>query len=288
MRNFKRERARGKGTHWGARVAALAAMLLLPLGFASAQASLPEAPSNFPFTLTGPEAVTPEELDAFGFVMEATLPSNTIARAEAFIREFPDSQLLSLAQLREMKAEIDANSYEGAVAVGHELLRRNPNNLEALILMAGVLPNFLPSYPDARKANALKEAREDIQTATQLLQTFHLMEGIPARAFLTNKQNLRISLKQAAAFVDLASGNYERAIQEYQAVLAENPTPPAVISFRLGIAYYHAGQVEKARAQLERAMQVDTGIIGKRAASLLKEIASKPNSLHQSPAGPER
>jgi tetratricopeptide (TPR) repeat protein len=275
MRNCNAdEGAGGKRTHGRAHGAALATILLLPAGFAWAQASFREAPANFPFTLNGPEAVTPAELDAFGLIMEANLPSSIIARAEAFVLHFPDSQLLSLAQLREMKAEIDANSYEGAVAVGHELLRRNPKNLEALILMAGVLPNFPPSYPDSRKTNALKEAREDIQSADQALHTFHLMESFSARVFLKNKQDLRISLKEAGAFVDLASGNYERAIQEYQGVLAESPSQPSVIHFRLGIAYYRAGQMEKARAQLEKAMQGDTGIVHKQAANLLRKITS--------------
>ena len=96
---------------------------------------------------------------------------------EPCISQFPDSQLLSLTRLRELQAEIDANSYEGALAVGHDLLRASPRNLEALILMAGVLPNFPSSYSAARKANSIKEARDDIQAANELLQTFHPMEG---------------------------------------------------------------------------------------------------------------
>jgi hypothetical protein len=90
--------------------------------------------------------------------------------------------------------------------------------------MPGVLPNFLPSCSDRRKANAVKEAREDIQAANELLQTFHPMEGFPAGAFLKCKRNQRISLKEAG-FVDLASGNYEHANQEYQAFVPKNPYP---------------------------------------------------------------
>lgn len=269
-------------------MAVLAALLLLASGAASAQGSALGVPSNLPFTLNGPEAASPEELDAFGLVMEASSPASVISQTEAFVHEFPDSQLLSFIQLRELQAEIDVNSYEGAIGIGHEVLRKSPKNLEALILMAEVLPEFPPSLPEARKAIAIKEAREDIQAANELLQTFHLMESYSARDFLKYKRKLRNSLKEAAASVDLASGNDERAIQEYQAILAENLTPSAIIYFRLGIAYYHAGQMEKARLQLERAVQADKGIVGKQAANLLKQIAPKSSGSQNSPAGVKR
>ena len=288
MRNCNGARARRKGPAAEAWAAALAAVLVWPSLLVGAQEGLSEVPSNLPFTLNGPEAVTAVELDAFGLVMEATSPSSTIAHAEAFVSQFPDSQLLSLTRLRELQAEIDANSYEGALAAGHDLLRASPRNLEALILMAVVLPNFPPSYSAVRKTNSIKEARDDIQAANELLQTFHPMEGFSPGEFLKYKHKLRVSLKEAAATVDLASGENERAIQEYQEVLSENSPPSAIIYFRLGVAYYRAGQTEKARKQLERAMQVDNGIVRKRAADLLNQIASNPKGLQNSPADVKR
>ncbi len=286
MRNCNGESISGKRHVWITQAAALAALLLLTSGLALAQGS--GVPSNLPFTLNGPEAATPQELDAFGLVMEAASPSSVIAQTEAFVHQFPDSQLLSFIRLRELQAEIDVNSYEGAIGIGHELLQKSPKNLEALVLMAGVLPEFPPSLSAARKANAIKEARADIQAANDLLQTFHLMESYSARDFLKYKRKLRSSLDEAAASVDLVSGNYSRAIQEYQAVLAENSTPSALIYFRLGIAFYHAGQMEKARLQLEKAMQADKGIVGKQAANLLKQIPPESNGSQNSPAGVKR
>jgi len=286
MRNCNGGSISGKRHVWRTQTAALSALLLLAPSLVLAQGS--GVPSNLPFTLNGPEAATPQELDAFGLVMEAASPSSVIAQTEAFVHQFPDSQLLSFIRLRELQAEIDANSYEGAIAIGHELLQKSPKNLEALVLMAGVLPEFPGSLSAARKANALKEAREDIQAASDLLQTFHLMENYSARDFLKYKRKLRSSLDEAAASVDLASGNYERAIQEYQAVLAENLTPSAIIYFRLGIAYYHAGEMEKARLQLEKAMQADKGIVGRQAANLLKQIPPESTGSQNPPAGVKR
>jgi tetratricopeptide (TPR) repeat protein len=151
--------------------------------------------------------------------------------------------------------------------------------------MAGVLPNFPPSYSAARKANAIKEAQDDIQLANDVLQTFHPMEGYSPGDFLKYKRKLRTSLKEAAATTDLAAGNNDRAIQEYQELVAENPAPSPTISFRLGVAYYRAGQTEKARQQLEKAMQGDHGIVRKRAADLLNQMTVKPGGSPNSTQG---
>jgi hypothetical protein len=283
MTNCNGEQAVSGYACCGAPGVVLAAVFLLSGSPAGGQAASPNTQETFPFTFSGAQAATPEELDAFGLVQEASMPSEIIAEAEAFTQTFPNSQLLSLVQLREMKSEIEVNSYQGAVALGHTLLRTNPNNLEALILLSGVLPNFPSSYPVPLKSSALKEAQADVQNADQLLQTFHVMEGFPPRAFLTEKAKLRLSLNEAAAFVDLASGNYQRAIQEYEAIPAGSRA--AASCLRLGFAYFHMGQTEKARAQLTLAMQKDTGVVGKRAASMLEQIAPKPAAPHPSSGG---
>ena len=266
----------------------LAALVFLQSGPSFSQTTLSEAPAEFPSTPSGPEALSPEELDAFGLVMESGPPSQVIVRAEAFHHQYPDSQLLPLAQLREMRAEIQINSYEGAVALGQELLRQNPNNLEALVLLAGVLPNFPPAYSAERKAKALKQAADDIQGATQLLHTFHIMEGVSVNSFLQNKRRLYVSLKEAAAFLDLVSANYEGAIRQYQAALAEDPAPSAVTYLRLGMAYYAAGQLDRAGPPLEKAMQADTEVIRQQAGKLLKDITSNRNAFHNTPSETER
>ncbi len=275
----------GSCGRYAASAVLLATFLVSQSGPAWPQAVLPEAPTDFPSTPSGPEALSPEELDDFGLVMEGATASEVIARAEAFGHQYPDSQLLPLAQLREMKAEIQLDSYEGAVSIGHEILRRTPKNLEALVLMAGVLPNFPASYPAERKARALKEAGEDVQAAGQLLHTLHIREGVSARTFLKNRRKLSASLKEASAFVDLASGNYQSAIRQYRVALEMDSTPPAATFLRLGFAYYKAGQVENARSPLEKAMQADTGLIRKEADRLLKEIAASSNVIRSAPGG---
>lgn len=267
--------------------ALLAAFLLSQAGFAGPQAIVPGIPADFPSTPNGPEALSPEELDALGLIMEAGTPFEVIARAEAFSSQYPDSQLLPLALLREMKAEIQLNSYEGAVAIGHEILHKNAQNLEALALLASILPNFPASYPAERKAKALREAEDYIRAARQLLRTFHLPEGVSAPSFLNNKRKLSLSLQESAGFVALVAGNYEGAIREYRLALEANPNPSAATWLRLGVAYYRTGQFEKARLPLERAMQTGTEIIQKEAEKLLKEIAANHDTVRSAREGGE-
>lgn len=225
--------------------------------------------SQFPGTATGPQARTRAELDAFGRVMESQAPADIITAAEAFVSHYAQSELLPMVRLREMQAEMDVNSYEGATATGHELLSENPRNLEALLLMADILPDFPPRYA-ARRGAILAEARKDIQSAGQLLQTFHLPQGASPEEFLMNKQRLAVSLAEATGFLDLVAEQYEGAIRHYRWAVVHGGDPSPAALLRLGQAYSDVGDVRNARLQWERAMRTGTGLIRQKAAELLK------------------
>lgn len=239
---------------------------------------------ELPNTLDGPQAQSRQELDAFGWVMVAHAPASIIGAAETFAQNFPNSQLLPLVLIQEMKAEIAVNSYDGALAAGHRLLLINPNNLEALILMAQVLPNFPPS--DAgHKDQILAEAQKDIQSAENLLQTFHLPTGISAREFLQNKRRLATSLEEAAGFVDLKGGQYKRSIRKYEWALNHGGDRSAVTSLRLGLAYFYAGNTIEAEKNLKDAMKSQSPLLQKRAAEVLAKISkgtATPNTVQGS------
>lgn len=226
---------------------------------------------ELPNTLNGPQAQSRQELDSFGRVMMAHAPASIIGTAETFAHNFPNSQLLPLVLIQEMKAEIAINSYDGAVANGHRLLSINPNNLEALILMAQVLPDF-PASEASRKAQILAEAQKDIKSAENLLQTFHLPTGVSAREFLKNKRRLATSLEEAAGYVDLKGGHYKRAIQKYEWALNHGSDRSAVTSLRLGLAYFYAGNTIQAEKNLNDAMKSQSSLLQKRAAEILAKI----------------
>jgi len=242
----------------------------------SSQAVTRDDAFAFPNTPTGPQALSRAELDDFGLVAESSTPARTIEKAEAFRLRYPRSQMLSLVSLNEMRAEIQVNSYSGAVAIGHEVLRLDPNNLEALVLMAQVLPDFPASYSGSR-ANAITEAENCIDAAQQLLRTFHLPAGASTDDFLRGKRSLEVSLHESAGFVKLVSGRYDDAIRDYEWVLQHTDSPSPSARLRLGLAYYNAGKLEAARAQLEQARQSGSDIVRGRAEEVLRAIDSGGN-----------
>lgn len=233
---------------------------------------------QLPNTPNGPQARTRAELDAFGRVMEAKQAASIIAAAETFASRYPQSQLLPMAKLREMRAEMDVNSYEGAVSIGRELLLENPRNLEALLLMAAILPDFPPGYAVQRKA-ILAEARKDAESAEQILNTLHLPEGASPREFIIEKRRMRASLAQAKGFSDLIAGQYHDAIAKYNWALSHGANPSPVMSLRLGEAYLEAGDLADARGQLRQAMNSTSLPIRQRAAQVLKKTASAQGAL---------
>lgn len=247
-----------------------------------AQFSLPGDVYEFPMTPNGPQARTRTELDAFGRVMEANTPASIIAAAESFALTYKYSQLMSLVKLRELRAELDADSYEGAISIGREMLSENPRNLEALLLMANILPDFPPQYAGQRES-LLREARKDIQAAEQLLRTFHMPEGSSPKEFILSKRRMGASLTEAKGFADLVAGRYRDAIAAYQQALAEGADASSVVALRLGQAYYAAGDLKDARQQFQHAAHSSSSLIRQTAARLLMHGAANQNGRLQSP-----
>lgn len=243
------------------------------------EAQSPGVIYQLPNTPNGPQARTRAELDAFGHVMEAKKSASIIVAVEAFASRYPQSQLLPMVRLREMRAEMDVNSYEGAISIGRELLLENPRNLEALLLMAAILPDFPPRYAAQRKV-ILAEARKDTQSAEQILRTLHLPQGASPEEFIIEKRRMRASLAQAQGFSDLVAGEYHDAIAKYNWALAHGSDPSPVTSLRLGEAYLEAGDLAKARDQLQQAMNSTSSLIRQRAEQLLKKTASAQGALN--------
>jgi tetratricopeptide (TPR) repeat protein len=238
---------------------------------------------TFPNTPTGPEAQTRVELDTFGLVMENRTPAELIAAAEVFRQRFPDSQLLPLVLLQEMRAEIAADSRAGALAIGRELLQRDPNNLQALVWMAGILPDF-PAVEAGRRKIVLTEAEAHARLAKSLLRTLRLSAGVSARDFLKNKRALGAELREATAFIYLVGERYQEAIQEYEQVIAYGSEVSSLTRLRLGTAYYHVGNVEQARLQLLQAERDGPDTIRQQASEILKVITRGSSPRKGSPA----
>lgn len=241
-------------------------------------AKSPDIVYELPGTPNGPQAKPRAELDAFGRVIEAEMPAGIVEAAEAFAGAHPQSELLSMVRLREMHPEMETNSFHGAIPIGHELLGKNPDNLGALLSMAEILPDFPPQYPGWHDA-ILAKAGRDIEFARWLLQTLRPPQGASVAESLDNKRGMAVSHGEASAFVELVAGRYQAGIQEYQWALAHGANPSPVTSFRLGWAYYEAGDTREARTHLEEVMRSPSGVIRRKAAEVLKKLEDTQGSL---------
>ncbi|MBZ5563213.1 MAG: hypothetical protein LAP13_12445 [Acidobacteriia bacterium] len=205
--------------------------------------------------------------------MENRTPAEVIGAAEVFRQRFPDSQLLPMALLQEMRAQLAADSRAGALAIGRELLRRDPNNLQALVWMAEILSNS-PPVEAGRRKTALTEAEAYAQ----------LPMGVSARDFLKNKRTLGAEIHEAGAYIYLAGERYEEAIQEYERVIACGSEVSSLTRLRLGMAYFHVGDVVQARLQLLQAERDGPDNIRKQASEILKLITRGSDTHKEPPA----
>ena len=251
----------------------LAVALTFAVGCISAQDPKWQA-GDFVFAATdsGAQAQTAAELDSFGLVIESHSPLETVANAEHFRATFPQSQFRAQATLREMRAEIALGSYTVAVSLGKELILRQPENLEAQLLLAEILPSFPPGYKS--KEAALAEAAKCLSAARDLLVGFHKPPAMGVGEFLANKRALTVRVHEAAGFQALVSQHYSQAISEYESAKAKNGDCSQLTRLRLGAAYLFAHRTVSARQELEWVRAHGDDSLRRSASQLLVQIPS--------------
>ena len=81
------------------------------------------------------QAKSQEEFDKYLEIVVAADPHQVIGKVDAFVSEFPQSELLSAAYQYKMHACEKLNDFDGMLATGRKALLGNPDNVN--ILLAG-------------------------------------------------------------------------------------------------------------------------------------------------------
>jgi tetratricopeptide (TPR) repeat protein len=119
-------------------------------------------------------------------------------------------------------------------------------------------PKFAPAANNL--AYLLAEGNRDLNEALKFAQT--------AKGILPEEPSVMDTL----GWVYYKKGLYDSAIGEFKSSLAKAAENPTVI-FHLGLAYHKKGELEKARVELARALELNSGFDGAdQARALLAEI----------------
>lgn len=218
--------------------------------------------SFFPAMSALPQAESAAEIDAYGFIAESRVPKATITLGDKFLQSYPNSAFRSLVFLYQMHAYQALDNYEGLIEAGEEVLRLSKENIDALVTLADALASKAPPVGPQRE-EMLKKAENYATLARQQLRNAKRDAQVPRPQFGEYKR--RVFALNAATFglIALERRDLEKAIEEYETAVSQNPDPRGVDYLRLGIAFDLNHQPDQALRALRQAASLGPQIVTK-------------------------
>jgi tetratricopeptide (TPR) repeat protein len=163
-------------------------------------------------------------------VMETADTAATSAKADNKLKTFAYSNAMVAAQ--------QTNNYDKTIEYGEKVLAIEPNDLNALYVVAITLPERIPAEEAAKKALMDKAAASANKALTVVTQTF----GAPKPANVTDAQwsqakaEYEGNLHATLGYVFLNTREFDKSISSFETALKSIPKD-AIAHYRLGTAY---------------------------------------------------
>jgi tetratricopeptide (TPR) repeat protein len=225
----------------------------------------------FPATPGTPQALSRDELDAYGLVFEAAKPEETIALAEQFLNAYPGSQFRTAALLYRMHAYEALDDFDGVGRSAQEVLRSSPNDIDALSTIASAIANRVPQMGPEREKR-LAEAEQYARRSHESLQKLHQNRSVPRKQFHDYKGQAEALNAAVFGLIALHRQDFAKAIQEFEVATTLNSQPRGVDFYRLGVAYRLSKQEEKALQNLEKASRQGPALVRALAETQIRAI----------------
>jgi tetratricopeptide (TPR) repeat protein len=222
------------GSRWGVALLAFAAAISIGSLDSRAQYTQQQPGKNMPEEKgekgdkgKGPQVNKAEE-DAYKAMYDARTgsPQTQIQLGEDFIAKFPQSRYLSGVYSQLTSAYYAVGNEDKLFAAGDKAIELNPDNVDALSLLAMAIPRRVKaSSPDA--AQKLQKAETYGKHALEVIPTLPKPETVDDAAF-DKAKNEKLSMAHSGlGLIAIDHGKYEDARTELnQAVqLATNPDP---------------------------------------------------------------
>jgi tetratricopeptide (TPR) repeat protein len=227
-----------------------------------------------------PQAQCRQELDAFLDIVDPTQPERTIALVQQFVERFPDSGLLSQVYRRKMKAYKELNDYQGTVVAGEKALELNPHDVDVLLTLAVVIPH---GYRDSQPSSSrLDKAKSYAQRALEEIQTLKAAKTVALDQWLMVTAQMKAIAHEALGIVAFKRSRYRESVTELEECTRLNPVADGTQYYRLGIAYLFSGDSFRAKAALQRAVELGPDVVRKSAQEQLELMAVNPQLLRSS------
>ncbi len=186
----------------------------------------PAAPTPAPGTKAPPQAKSQDEFKAFQAAAAKTTAADSEAAANDFAAKFPDSDLRALLYRKAMYDYQNTNNAEKAIEMGRKMLALDPNNPEALVMVATFLAEKTRDT-DLDRDERLAEATKDAQLALQTVDNdLMLPPNMPPEQITAVKSQMKGMAYGALGTIGIAKKDWPGAETNLRQATQLYPTDP--------------------------------------------------------------
>jgi tetratricopeptide (TPR) repeat protein len=200
-----------------------------------------------------PKPKSQKEVEAIQAMFKAPMGDAQIAAAEALLTNFADTEFKSLALFMEADNWARAkNNFEKSVVFGERALEADPQNYQAMLLLARQYASHTTEN-DLDKEEKLTKASKYANDALALVANAPKPNpGVPDAAWDAAKKDYISQAHEALGMTADVRKKYDVAATEYKAAVDGAATPDPATMVRYAIAQEHMGKFDEAIATLDK------------------------------------
>jgi len=204
-----------------------------------------------------PQAKTDPELDAWKAAAAIKDPAGLEKASDDFAAKFPDSELRVLLYKNAMRLYQNANNPEKTEAMGRKVLALDPDDPEALVMVAEVIAEQTRDS-DIDKDQRYAEASTMAKKATQTVDTdISVPTGTPQEKIDAYKALLRSNAYSILGTIEFKKENFVVAQENLQKSIDAYPSDPdPVVVLRLALTLDKQQKYPEALTIASRAVEM--------------------------------
>ena len=220
---------------------------------------------------TGTVQIPPEQNQAYGAITTELDPDKVIAEADDFAKKYPDSPMLSYVYSFQANGYQQKGDVEKTVDACAKSLKANPDNVMALIIDIGMLPQ--PQYLNNHSADRekiLQQAESEANRALDLLPKRVTKKADESDADYQKRLaevESQVHGPLGMIHLEMATGGLtgldkaelEKAEHEFTTAVTTTSRPDPRDYYRLGEAYKMDGKLDDAIQAFTKASELGQG-----------------------------
>lgn len=247
-------------------LAALALAVTAGAALAQTNDKAAQAPATQPATAQAqpatpgvktPQPKTKEEYAAYGAAINEPDLAKAVADADAFQKQYPDSEITFMLYQNLMRRYRAANNADQSLEMGRKVLQFDPDNAEALISSAAILAETTHTS-DLDREQKYAEAIQYAEHGIDALQTkLRVPSTATAEQVAAYKASLTVWAYTSMGAIHMAKEDWPAAEQNLRkAAEMSQERPDAVVLYRLGLTLDKENKYSEALGFVTQAEQL--------------------------------